>query len=101
MGLLRAAFDMGLDVPRDLAVVSFDGIDYAAYTRPGLTTVSQPITEMAEVATQLLIDALGGGTIPPGTRSLPTELVRRGSCGCSDDFAGAATHVNAGDGGGS
>ncbi len=54
----------------DLAVVSFDGIEYAAYTRPGLTTVSQPITQMAEVATQLLIDALGGGTIPPGTRVL-------------------------------
>ena len=95
MGLLRAAFDLGLDVPRDLAVVSFDGIEYAAYTRPGLTTVSQPITQMAEVATQLLIDALGGGTIPPGTRALPTELVRRGSCGCSDDFAGANAQVNA------
>jgi LacI family transcriptional regulator len=89
MGLLRAAFDMGLDVPQDLAVVSFDGIEYAAYTRPGLTTVSQPITQMAEVATQLLMDALGGGSIPPGTRALPTALVRRGSCGCADDFTGA------------
>jgi LacI family transcriptional regulator len=93
MGLLRAAFDMGLDVPNDLAVVSFDGIEYAAYTRPGLTTVSQPITQMAEVATQLLMDALGGGSIPPGTRALPTALVRRGSCGCADDFTGAITHV--------
>jgi LacI family transcriptional regulator len=90
MGLLRAAFDMGLDVPGDLAVVSFDGVEYAAYTRPGLTTVSQPITQMAEVATQLLMDALGGGSIPPGTRALPTRLVRRGSCGCADDFAGGA-----------
>lgn len=86
MGLLRAAFDLGLRVPDDLAVVSFDGVEAAAYTRPGLSTVTQPVAEMGRLAIDLLVDALGKGPVPPGRRTLATHLVRRGSCGCSDDF---------------
>lgn len=86
LGLLRSAFDLGVRVPEDLAVVSFDGIEAAAYTRPGLSTVLQPVAQMGRLATELLVGALDAGTVTPGRRNLDTELVVRGSCGCADDF---------------
>jgi DNA-binding LacI/PurR family transcriptional regulator len=41
-------------VPRDLSVVGFDGIEAAGWMRPALTTIEQPIRDIAETA----IDAL-------------------------------------------
>ena len=86
LGLLRAATDRGLRVPDDLAVASFDGIEYAAYTSPGLTTAEQPIFEMGRLAAELLVGALDSESRPTGLRTLPTRLAIRGSCGCADSF---------------
>ena len=54
IGALQAAAAAGLRVPEDVSIVGFDGIDAGRWTRPTLTTVEQPIDEIAEVA----IDAL-------------------------------------------
>lgn len=78
VGLLAAFSDAGLRVPEDIAVVSFDGIAEAAYTRPALTTVAQPIAEMADAAIRRLVD----GDADPGFTTFPTQLVVRRSCGC-------------------
>jgi LacI family transcriptional regulator len=86
LGLLRAATDRGLRVPDDLAVASFDGIEYAAYTTPGLTTAEQPIFEMGRRAAELLVGALASESRPTGLQKLPTRLTIRGSCGCPDTF---------------
>lgn len=48
IGALQEARALGLDVPRDLSIVGFDGIDAARWTFPPLTTVEQPIDEIAE-----------------------------------------------------
>jgi len=53
IGVLQEAADRGLRVPRDLSVVGFDGIA-AAWTQPRLTTIEQPIAEIAETAVQAL-----------------------------------------------
>ena len=53
-GRLQAAFAQGLRVPTDLSVVGFDGIDAAEWTSPRLTTVEQPIEEIADVAVDML-----------------------------------------------
>jgi DNA-binding LacI/PurR family transcriptional regulator len=50
IGAMQEAFALGLDVPRDLSVVGFDGIDAGTWTQPPLTTVEQPIGEIAETA---------------------------------------------------
>jgi DNA-binding LacI/PurR family transcriptional regulator len=55
IGALQEAAAQGLRVPEDLSVVGFDGIDAAAWTSPALTTVEQPIEEIAETA----VNALG------------------------------------------
>ena len=55
-GALRAARDLGLDVPADLAVVGFDDGELAEPL--GLTTVRQPLEESGEIATELLLAQL-------------------------------------------
>jgi ribose transport system permease protein len=50
IGALRAARDLRIDVPGDLAIVGFDDITLADLVVPRLTTGRQPVTEMAEEA---------------------------------------------------
>lgn len=84
IGVLRAVRELGLSCPKDVAIVSFDGTSHAALTTPGLTTVRQPMTSMAERALELLLSQYAGAA--PIVDRLPVELVQRGSCGCLDAF---------------
>ena len=77
---LDALRGQGLRVPEDLSVVGFDGIPQAALVHPPLTTVSQPLTKMGRVATQMLLDRLNDPGKPIRRVELPTELIIRGSC---------------------
>ncbi|WP_406277536.1 LacI family transcriptional regulator [Nocardia sp. NBC_00881] len=86
MGMLRAAYDAGLRVPDELAVIGFDGIEYSRYTRPGLTTMVQPARRIAEVAVDLLLEQIENRSPRPGVVNLAAELKTRGSCGCPDEF---------------
>ena len=79
MGVLRAARRLGLDVPRDLSVVGYDNLPVAAWLGPALTTVNQPLRDMADTATRMLLD-LARGMEPSTSRvDLVTELVVRES----------------------
>ncbi|WP_330252742.1 LacI family transcriptional regulator [Nocardia sp. NBC_00565] len=86
MGMLRAAYDAGLRVPEDLAIVAFDGIEYSRYTRPGLTTMVQPTRRMGELAVELLLEQIDTDSTEIGVHRLEATLRTRGSCGCADDF---------------
>ncbi|WP_402462527.1 LacI family DNA-binding transcriptional regulator [Isoptericola aurantiacus] len=77
IGVLRAAQELGLRVPHDVSVVGYDDLPLAQWTTPALTTVRQPLTEMAATATRILLD-LAAGRQPELTRvNLATELVVR------------------------
>jgi LacI family transcriptional regulator, xylobiose transport system transcriptional regulator len=78
LGVLRAAREMGLHVPEDVSVVGFDDIPLAAWSTPSLTTVRQPLSEMAAVAVRTLLESAESG---PLTRrvELATDLVVRES----------------------
>ncbi|HEY6797556.1 MAG TPA: LacI family DNA-binding transcriptional regulator [Kineosporiaceae bacterium] len=79
LGLLRAARELGLEVPRDLSVVGYDDVPLAAWTGPALTTIRQPLREMAGAATRMLLD-LSRGVEPESRRiELATEIVIRES----------------------
>lgn len=54
IGALQEAHALGLRVPEDLSIVGFDGIEAAAWTQPPLTTVEQPIDEIAGTAIEAL-----------------------------------------------
>lgn len=60
IGALRAAREMGLHVPDDVAIVGFDNIPQASFVTPQLTTVDHPKYHIGELATQLLIGRLRG-----------------------------------------
>lgn len=77
---MAAAFDLGLKVPDDLAVVGFDDTPTARYVRPALTTVALPSYEMGAEAARLLLKLLPGETVE-GTTWLATKLVVRQSSG--------------------
>lgn len=55
LGAIRAIKQAGLRVPEDISVIGFDDTPLASLIFPPLTTISQPVKEMAEVAVALLI----------------------------------------------
>jgi DNA-binding LacI/PurR family transcriptional regulator len=71
MGVLQEAVRQGVRVPEDLSVVGFDGIDAGAWSMPPLTTIEQPIRDIAETA----VDALQTLIREPDT-ALPNYLFR-------------------------
>jgi DNA-binding LacI/PurR family transcriptional regulator len=71
IGVLQEAVVLGLRVPEELSVVGFDGIEASTWTQPPLTTVEQPIGEIAKTA----VDALQELIENPG-RSLPNFVFR-------------------------
>lgn len=65
----------GLRVPEDVSVVGFDGVPEGAESLPGLTTVQQPMEEIARRAVAALLD----DEVPDGREVLALDLVVRGS----------------------
>ena len=64
VGAIRALRDLGRSVPEDISVVGFDGIDISRYTVPRLTTVEQPVDEIARRSVNLLLDMIENNASP-------------------------------------
>ncbi|MCF0093796.1 LacI family DNA-binding transcriptional regulator [Micromonospora sp. MH99] len=79
MGVLRAARQCGLRVPEDLSVIGYDNLPVATWTYPALTTINQPLRDMAGIATQMLLDLIAGNGPATSRIDLVTELVVRES----------------------
>jgi LacI family transcriptional regulator len=86
IGVLRAARELGLDVPQDLAVAGFDDVKEAALTDPPLTTVGSDREGMAKAAVELVLDdgLRVAGSRRQRVRQFPAGLVVRRSCGCGE-----------------
>lgn len=76
-GLIHAARDRGLRIPEDLSVVGFDDDELSHSFLPPLTTVRQPIAEMATAAFDSILSQIAGQ--PAAGRVFPTQLVLRAS----------------------
>jgi DNA-binding LacI/PurR family transcriptional regulator len=72
VGILRAAEELGIDVPRELSVVGFDGIRTDGVTAEVLTTLVQPAVEKGRRAAEAVLAALAGE--PPRPAQLRSEL---------------------------
>jgi LacI family transcriptional regulator len=83
MGAYRAARELGLDIPKDLSIVSIDNQEIIAEgLYPGLTTMALPHYEMGAWAVEHLIDRLRSASserAQPAQIVLPCPMVRRGS----------------------
>lgn len=79
IGCMHALKDQGFSVPSDMSVMGFDGIPFARYASPPLTTIAQPTERIGAECARILLDLIEGN--PPETEHLflPHELVVRES----------------------
>lgn len=75
-GALFAARLAGLDIPTELSIVGFEDSPFSRQTWPKLTTVHQPNIEIAQIATQLLIDKRKNQTTETFRCFTPTPVIR-------------------------
>jgi DNA-binding LacI/PurR family transcriptional regulator len=79
IGAIRGARNLGLRVPEEVSVVGFDDSLMTAYLDPPLTTIRQPVREMALSAVGSLLDEIRGNPAPRGELLHRPELVVRRS----------------------
>jgi DNA-binding LacI/PurR family transcriptional regulator len=81
MGVMRRAYELGIQIPKDLSVVGFDDIRLAQFSLPPLTTVQMSQAELARMAFEALFTAAEGKQPPvkSGEYELKTALVLRKS----------------------
>jgi DNA-binding LacI/PurR family transcriptional regulator len=79
LGVYQAAAEADVRIPRDLSVVGFDDLPIAQWASPPLTTIRQPLAEMAATAAAMAISLARGQTPPQERVEAATRLVVRKS----------------------
>lgn len=81
--VMDAVLDMGLNIPRDVAIIGYDDVIVSGYKRIGLTTVAQKKSIMGRLAVERLVQMIEKGTdrIKPIHHLLEPKLVIRDTCG--------------------
>ena len=82
MGLLQRS---GIKIPDDAAVIGFDGLSFTEFTSPALTTIAQPVQELAVESVKLLLSKLKGNK-ESKIKLIKPYLIHGGSCGCDKIF---------------
>jgi LacI family transcriptional regulator len=78
-GVIKAANELGINVPGDLAVIGFDNREISQYLTPKLTTMSLPLNEIGQQSIKLLIKKIRGEKILSNKIRLNCKLVKRES----------------------
>ena len=86
-GVVRVANRMGIDIPGELSVAGCDDIALAQMIFPALTTIRQPLSAMAQSASQALIDGSRGRPNAPGLEMVPGTIIKRESTGPAPERA--------------
>ena len=79
LATLEVARSLGLRVPEDLSLISFDNTPLMRFTQPPLTAIDQPIAATASKAVELIIAAKSGAEPPAALTVITADLVERGS----------------------
>ena len=79
IGAIETLLGAGLRIPEDVAVIGYDDIQMAAWYKPALTTIHQPVYEMGQTAVDILIRHISGSTDAPQKTLLQPTLVARQS----------------------
>ena len=74
--VLQACADLGIKVPEQLKIVGFDDVNIAQFTSPGLTTIHQPVEQMAELAVAAIAQIDEGKVVTTKT-GLTGKLIGR------------------------
>jgi DNA-binding LacI/PurR family transcriptional regulator len=79
LGVIRAARQAGLDVPRDLSVIGSDDFPLVGFTDPPLTTIRQDVLGMAEAAVTSMLEEIAGEDVRHREYLFAPELILRRS----------------------
>jgi len=74
---MNYAIQKNVRIPEDIQLIGYDNIKISEWVNPRLTTISQPIKEMADLASRYIIELIQGGTKPPKETVLANTLVIR------------------------
>jgi len=74
MGAVVAINDMGLSIPKDLSFIGFDNLQPSIVIKPKLTMVTQPLSQIASSAAEIILDAVDGKKYGATIRTLSTEI---------------------------
>ena len=80
IGAMRAAADIGVEIPERVSIVGYDDIRLSSFVNPRLTTIHQPIDLVGKTAVEMLLRSLSGQESSPQQVVLQPELVVRKSC---------------------
>jgi LacI family transcriptional regulator len=80
-GVMDAANEMGVNVPKELSVIGFDNRVFSAFCKPRLTTIDLPLREMGIKSTEILIDIINGKEVQEEQKDikLKCRLIERES----------------------
>ena len=81
IGVLRAAGDLGLHIPQDLSLISYDDIPQAKYLVPRLTTASKDAVRLGREAVRLLLERIRDPDRPRQIIHVPARFIIRESTG--------------------
>lgn len=84
IGAIRALESLGKRCPSDVAVLGFDGLRIGEYVHPRLTTVAQPLREMAREGTSILIGLIENKIEGPTFKMVPGSPRRKSSLRLTD-----------------
>ena len=79
VGILEALRDRNVTVPTQISVIGFDDLIFTRLLDPPVTTVRQPIAELARVGVKILLDCIKGVSHRGEVVRLPVELIKRAS----------------------
>jgi LacI family transcriptional regulator len=82
LGALRVCHELGIRVPEDLAIVSYDGVRQGLFSWPRLTSMRRPLEEIVRTSITLLTAPNPGDGEKPAHISLRGNLLIGESCGC-------------------
>ncbi len=83
VGAYKAAHELKISIPGDVAIVGFDDIYLSQFLNPRLTTVHVPMEDLGGKAVKYLLGIINGTSIKKYVESLNTKLVIGDSCGCA------------------
>ena len=78
IGACKALLEEGKRIPEDVAVAGFDGLDYTGFYQPAITTMAQPVEEIARQSVGILFDMIETKKSQEG-KYLPATLKERES----------------------
>jgi LacI family transcriptional regulator len=79
LGAIKAASELGIDIPNELSIIGFDGIAMGEIATPSLTTMQQPIYDMGVRAAEMLIEQIKDPALAVKAEQFPVRLVKRQS----------------------